>query len=124
VIESVFDCIVRRGHVVITHRHEDFEIRVLRQSIAQGDTRVDVVIVGSPVPGADTATENVVFEICLVTEFSANVVVEGRSVRRANSGFTRIVISTISGDVCVLPFESTVEPTNRSSFGSKQFLAE
>src|ERR1041384_4452544 len=76
VTDRVLDRVIRRRHVVITHRDEDLEKRVLRERVAKRRAGVNVVVVGAPVPWSDAAAEDVVFEIRFVSELRTNVVIE------------------------------------------------
>src|SRR5437762_10576161 len=116
-MQSVIDREVRRGHVVVAHRHKNFKVRISRQGGAQRYAGVDVAVVCVPVPRArDAAPQNVVLKVALVTEFGTNVVVEGGCVGRTNGGFARVKVRTVRGKACIETLESSVKPAKRSSF--------
>src|SRR6185503_14322375 len=61
-------------------------------------------------------------EIRLVTEIPPYVVIEGRSVRRADYRFTGIVLRTVRCGIGIVALESAVETANRSALCAKQFF--
>ena len=116
---------VGRGHVVVAHRHENLEIRIARQRVAQRDAGVNVAVVRVPIPGArDAAAENVVFDVTLVTKLAAHVLVESRSVGRPDGRLAGVKIRAVARVVRVKAFETSIKPANRSSLRAQQFLAK
>src|SRR5450432_2221122 len=107
---------VRRGHIVVAHRHKDLQIGVLGQRIAQGDARIHVAIVSVPIPGPDAAAENVVLKVGFVTEFSTNIAVESRSVGGTDRSFTCVKVRTISRKTGIKSLETAVEPADGPPF--------
>src|SRR6185312_3843045 len=102
---------VRRSHIVVTHGNENFQVRILCQSITQGSAGVYIVVVSVPIPRRGyAATEDVVFEIALIAQLCPPVVIEGRGVRRANCSFARVKVRTVSGQVGVITLEPGIEP--------------
>jgi len=76
VTERVLHREIRRRHVVVTHRDEDFQKRIFRERVAERGTRVDVVVIRAPVSWSNATAENVILEIALVAEFRTDIVIE------------------------------------------------
>lgn len=88
VIQRVLGGKIGRRHVVIAAGDQQLQVRVLGEGAAQGFAGVGISVVGAPVPLRDAAAEDVILEVGLEGEFGADVVVEGRRVRRPKSKTT------------------------------------
>src|SRR6202011_4630281 len=82
------------------------------------------VLRGAVVPRADPRGQDLVWNVVLVLELGAGVVVDHRGVGAVDGGVARVVFAALTGGVAVDPLEPAVEASDRAALGSQQLLGE
>ncbi len=122
-IERVFGCEVWRAEIVISVRHVDFEIRVVRHRGTQRFSDVDIRVLKFFVrPRMHEAAQNFVRQIGFKFQLAADVIVERGGIRTHDVREQWIVFGMFGDAEPVAPDQTRIEPTDGESAFAQEFL--
>src|SRR3972149_6157420 len=114
----------RSRHVEVARGDEDLHIGVAEYRIPQSPAGVRKPPLVPEVPPSDTAAQNPIVEIALVSKLFADVIVERGGVRRADRRHARIELVLLPRGVAIHSHEAAVEPAHGELLLAKELLTK